>query len=631
MWIFATLPEHLCRRLTALVMAVLLCLATLPAAAAPQPAPAPEEVIISHGYSPFGSLKYPADFAHFDYVNPDAPKGGTLRLFGFGSFDSLNPYVISGTSPANTPGAALFGFLETTDTLLMGASSHNRVGDEPGSAYGLIAETLEYPPSLDWIIFNLRPAARFNDGTPITAEDVVFSFQLLREQGHPRYALMLQDVVAAEALSPHRVRFTLAGNSRRDLPLTLGDLPVLPAHYWREHSFGSTLVPPVVSSPYRISRVRPGRQVVFERVADYWGRNLPVNRGRYNFDQVIIDYYRDAQVGFEGFKSGGYDIHLDYVAKHWATGYQFPAVRDGRVLRAEIPHRIPRPTQAFFLNQHRPPLDDRRVREALNLLFDFQWTNQTIFNDAYVRSDSWFPNSQHSATGMPDAQELALLSPWREQLPPALFQQPFRQPASNGSGNIRERMRQALALLADAGWVPRGRQLVHRESGEPMTLEVLNYQTPTMNRVVEPWLRNLERIGIRASYRPVDLATYKARLDSFDYDITIFVLPQRAYPGAELVDYLHSHSATLPGSRNYSRIADPAVDALVEAALNAESEAGYHAALRALDRVLLWQHYSIPHWYIDHHRLAWWDKFGRPETPVPYILGTETWWAKKQP
>ena len=629
MWIFATLPEHLCRPLTALAMVMALCLATLPAAAAPQPAPA--EIIISHGYSPFGSLKYPADFAHFDYVNPDAPKGGALRLFGFGSFDSLNPYVISGTSPANTPGAALFGFLETTDTLLMGASSHNRVGDEPGSAYGLIAETLEYPPNLDWIIFNLRPAARFNDGTPITAEDVVFSFQLLRAQGHPRYALMLQDVVAAEVLSPHRVRFTLAGDSRRDLPLTLGDLPVLPAHYWREHSFGSTLVPPVVSSPYRISRVRPGRQVVFERVADYWGQGLPVNRGRYNFDQVIIDYYRDAQVGFEGFKSGGYDIHLDYVAKHWATGYQFPAVRDGRVLRAEIPHRIPRPTQAFFLNQHRPPLDDRRVREALNLLFDFQWTNQTIFNDAYVRSDSWFPNSQHSATGMPDAQELALLSPWREQLPPALFQQPFRQPASNGSGNIRERMRQALALLADAGWVPRGRQLVHRDSGEPMTLEVLNYQTPTMNRVVEPWLRNLERVGIRASYRPVDLATYKARLDSFDYDITIFVLPQRAYPGAELVDYLHSHSATLPGSRNYSRIADPAVDALVEAALNAESEAGYHAALRALDRVLLWQHYSIPHWYIDHHRLAWWDKFGRPETPVPYILGTETWWAKKKP
>ncbi|MCK0536455.1 extracellular solute-binding protein [Alcanivorax quisquiliarum] len=631
MWIFATLPEHLCRRLTALAIAVLLCLATLPAAAAPQPAPAPEEVIISHGYSPFGSLKYPADFAHFDYVNPDAPKGGTLRLFGFGSFDSLNPYVISGTSPANTPGAALFGFLETTDTLLMGASSHNRVGDEPGSAYGLIAETLEYPPSLDWIIFNLRPAARFNDDTPITAEDVVFSFQLLREQGHPRYALMLQDVVAAEALSPHRVRFTLTGNSRRDLPLTLGDLPVLPAHYWREHSFDSTLVPPVVSSPYRISRVRPGRQVVFERVADYWGRNLPVNRGRYNFDQVIIDYYRDAQVGFEAFKSGGYDIHLDYVAKHWATGYQFPAVRDGRVLRAEIPHSIPRPTQAFFLNQHRAPLDDARVRKALNLLFDFEWTNQTIFNDAYVRSDSWFPNSQHGATGIPDALEQALLEPWREHLPAALFQQPFRQPASDGSGNIRERMRQALALLADAGWVPRGRQLVHRDSGEPFTLEVLNYQTPTMNRVVEPWLRNLERVGIRASYRPVDLATYKARLDSFDYDITIFVLPQRAYPGAELVDYLHSHSATLPGSRNYSRIADPAVDALVEAALNAESEAGYHAALRALDRVLLWQHYSIPHWYIDHHRLAWWDKFGRPETPVPYILGTETWWAKKQP
>lgn len=582
----------------------------------------------SHGYSPFGELRYGPDFSHFDYVNPDAPRGGTLKLFGFGTFDSLNPYVMSGRSLAGTPGASVFGFLETTDTLLMGGGAHNRVGDEPSSAYGLIAHTVEYPDSLDWVIFHLREEARFNDGTPITAEDVVFSLSLLREQGHPRYALMLSDVTGAEVLDRHRVRFHLTGEGRRDLPLVIGDLPVLPKHYWKDRNFGATLEPPVVSNPYRIARVRPGRQIVFERVEDYWARDLPVNRGRYNFDEVVFDFFRDAQVGFESFKTGGYDVHLDYVAKHWATAYNFPAVRRGRIQRAEIPHSVPKGTQAFFLNQRRPPLDDRRVREALNLLFDFEWTNRTIFNDAYVRSQSWFPNSHNSASGIPRGRELALLEPFRERLPPALFTQPFQHPQSDGSGNIRDRMQQAMALLQDAGYRVQGRHLVHRDSGEPLRLEILNYQTPGMARVVEPYLRNLERVGIQATYRALDPASYKERLDQFDYDITIFVLPQRAYPGPELRDYMHSSSAELAGSRNYSRISDPVVDALIEASMAAESEAEYRAAMQALDRVLLWQHYSVPHWYIDHHRLAWWDKFGRPDAPMPYILGVETWWKK---
>ncbi|MBZ2187986.1 extracellular solute-binding protein [Alcanivorax sp. JB21] len=589
-----------------------------------------DPVTISHGYSPFGELRYPPDFTHFDYVNPDAPKGGTLRLFGFGTFDSLNPYIMTGRSPAGTPGAAVFGFLETTDTLLMGSGSHNRVGDEPSSAYGLIAERIEYPASLDWVIFHLRKEARFNDGHPITAQDVVFSLELLREEGHPRYALTLSDVTGAEALDDHTVRFHLTGDSRRDLPLVLGDLPVLPEHYWSERSFSSTLSPPLVSSPYQITAVRPGRQVVFERLEGYWGRDLPVNRGRYNFDQVVIDFYRDAQVGFEAFKSGGYDVHLDYVAKHWATAYNFPAVRRGDVQRAEIPHMIPKGTQAFFLNMRRAPFNDRRVREALSILFDFEWTNRTIFNGAYARSNSWFPNSLNSATGVPEGQELALLAPWKDHLPPALFTEPFAHPVSDGSGNIRDRMQRALALLADAGYVIQGRRLVNEKTGEPLRLEILNYQTPGMVRVVEPYLRNLERVGIQASYRPLDPASYKERLDRFDYDATIFVLPQRAYPGPELRDYLHSDSANLGGSRNYSGIDDPIVDAMVEAALGATSDDDYRAAMRALDRVLLWQHYSVPHWYIDNHRLAWWDKFGRPDKPMPYILGTETWWKKQQ-
>ena len=586
------------------------------------------EVIHSHGYSPFGELRYPAGFAHFDYVNPDAPRGGSLRLFGHGTFDSLNPYVMSGRSPANTPGAYVFGFLETSDTLLMGSTAHNRVGDEPRAGYGLIAESLEYPPTLDWVIFNLREQARFNDGEPIDADDVVFSFHLLREKGHPRYALMLENVKGVEALGPHRVRFELQGRYRRDLPLTLGELPVLPKHYWQDQDFSSTLEPPVTSSPYRVAEVQPGRRVVFQRVEDYWARDLPVNRGRYNFDQVTIDYFRDAQIGFEAFKSGGYEVHLEYTARQWANAYDFPALRDGRVQRAEIAHQLPQGTQAFFLNMRRERFADARVRQALGLLFDFEWTNQNIFNGAYQRSNSWFPNSNNSARGIPEGRELALLEPWREQLPEALFQQPFSLPENDGNGNIRQRLREALTLFNDAGWEIRERRLVHKDSGEQFSLTILNYHNPGFDRVIQPWLRNLERAGIDANYRSVDPSTYKERLDRFDFDITLFVLPQNVYAGPEQLDYVHSRSAGLEGSRNFSGIDDPVVDAMVEALLEARDLDSYRAAVQALDRVLLWRHYSIPHWYIDHHRLAWWDKFARPEVPTPWHLGIETWWKK---
>lgn len=586
------------------------------------------DVIKSHGYTPFGDLRYPADFPHFDYVNPDAPKGGTLRLFGNGTFDSLNPYVMTGRSPSNTPGAYVFGFLETTDTLLMGTTAHNRVADEPRTGYGLIAESIEYPPDLDWVIFNLRPEARFQDGKPITAEDVVFSFDLLREEGHPRYALMLNNVTAARALGRHRVRFDLEGRYRRDLPLTVGELPVLPKHYWQERDFDGSLEPPVISGPYRIGEVQPGRKLVLERNTDYWGRDLPVNRGRYNFDRVIMDFYRDAQIGFEAFKTGDYDVHLEYVARQWARAYDFPAFRDGRVVRDEIRHRIPQGTQAFFFNTRKQQFADVRVREALGLLFDFEWTNQNIFNGAYQRSVTWFPNSQNRARGLPEGLELALLEPWKNALPEALFEEPFSLPVNDGSGNIRPRLREALALLAEAGWQLQDQQLVHADTGEPFSLTILNYHNPSFDRVVQPWLRNLERAGIDANYRTVDPSTYKERLDRFDYDITLFVLPQNVYAGPEQLDYVHSRSADVGGSRNFAGINDPVVDALVEAVLQAREQDAYLAAVRALDRVLLWRHYIIPHWHIDHHRLAWWDKFSRPEAPTPWHLGIETWWIE---
>jgi microcin C transport system substrate-binding protein len=581
-----------------------------------------------HGYHPYGVLKYPSDFQHFDYVNPNAPKGGTLKLLGSGDFDNINPYILAGRSPANSPGAYVFGFLEMTDTLLMGTDVHNSVGDEAGAAYGLIAETIDCHPQLDYCTFRLRSQARFQDGTPITADDVLFSFNLLREHGHPRYALRYQQIDKVSVIDRHQVRFYFTGEHRRTLPLTAGQLPVLPKHYWQGKDFSKpTLLPPVISGPYKVASVQPARQMVLKRDPDYWGRDLPVNRGRYNFDEVVIDFYRDAEVAFEAFKTGRYDIHLDYIAKHWATAYDFPAVRDGRIKRAETPHRIAQGTQAFFFNQRRAPFSNPDIRQALGLLFDYEWTNRTIFNGAYKRQLSWFPNSEHSASGPPSATELALLEPFRDQLPANLFSEPFALPISDGSGRDRSHMQQAVALFNKAGYVIRDKKLVHAETGAALTLEILNHHSPGMDRVIQPWLRNLEALGIQASYRSVDPASFKQRLDQFDFDITLFVLPQSTFPGVELIEYLHSSSADMNGGRNYAGIRDPAVDGLISKALSASTLEDYRAALQALDRVLLWRHYTIPHWYLGRHRLAWWDKFRQPSADTPYILGTETWWA----
>ena len=581
-----------------------------------------------HGYHPFGVLKYPSDFRHFDYVNPDAPKGGTIKLLGSGDFDSINPYILAGRSPANSPGLYVFGFLEMTDTLLMGSDGHNSVGDEAGAAYGLIAETIDCDAQLDHCTFRLRPNARFQDGTPITADDVLFSFNLLRDQGHPRYALRYQQIDKVSIIDRYQVRFHFTGEHRRTLPLTAGQLPVLPKHYWQGRDFSKpTLTPPVISGPYKVASVQPGKQIVLERDPQYWGRDLPVNRGRYNFDQVVIDFYRDAEVAFEAFKTGRYDVHLDYIAKHWATAYDFPAVRDGRIKRAEIPHRIAQGTQAFFFNQRRAPFNNSYIRQAMGLLFDYQWTNRNIFNGAYQRQLSWFPNSDHSVNGIPTGVELALLEPFREQLPEELFSEPFALPISDGSGRDRRHMQQAMALFKQAGYLIQDKKMVHHETGKVLSLEILSQHNPGMDRVIQPWLRNLEALGIQASYRSIDPASFKQRLDQFDFDVTLFVLPQNTFPGVELIEYLHSSNADMNGGRNYAGIQDPVVDALISKVLSASTLDAYRAALRALDRVLLWRHYTIPHWYLGRHRVAWWDRFTQPAADMPYILGTETWWT----
>tara|TARA_B100000446_G_scaffold172690_1_gene181015 strand:- start:3304 stop:5151 length:1848 start_codon:yes stop_codon:yes gene_type:complete len=600
-----------------------LCLGILPSAQAEQP-----HVTRSHGYHPFGDLKYPADFKHLDYVNPDAPKGGSITLFGNGTFDSLNPYILKGISPADTPGIQMYGVTELGDSLLMGSQPHNPLGDEAGAAYGLIADWIEYPEDRSWCIFHLRDGARFHDGEPIRADDVVFSFNTLREQGHPEYSLRLVDVASVEAIDPQTVRFTFS-EARRDLPLIVGAIPILPKHYWEKHDFTrTTLEPPVSSGPYRVSDISGGKKVVFERVEDYWAQDLPVNRGRYNFDKVIFEFYRDADVGFESFKSGGYDLHYTYSSKRWATAFNFAAMNDGRVLRAEVPHRIPRPVQAFFFNTRRAPFDDQRVRKAASLLFDFEWSNRNLFANAYTRTVSWFPNSPYRASQSATDAEKALLTPLTNALPDDYFSADITPPVNDGSGQIRDRMREALTLLKESGWQMQGNKLVNSE-GKPLRFTVLNYHNPGIYRILAPWFRNLKRLGIEADYREVDPAAYKQKLDHFEYDVVLFVLPMRDYPGPELKDYFLSDSANISGSRNLAGISDPIVDHLVNAALSAATENDYTQALQALDRRLRYQHYGVLNYHIRHHRIAWWDKFARPPEPIPFGLGLDTWWMKE--
>ena len=457
---------------------------------------------------------------------------------------------------------------------------------------------------------------------------MVFSFNTLREQGHPEYSLRLVDVASVEAIDPQTVRFTFS-EARRDLPLIVGAIPILPKHYWEKHDFTrTTLEPPVSSGPYRVSDISGGKKVVFERVGDYWAQDLPVNRGRYNFDKVIFEFYRDADVGFESFKSGGYDLHYTYSSKRWATAFNFAAMNDGRVLRAEVPHRIPRPVQAFFFNTRRAPFDDQRVRKAASLLFDFEWSNRNLFANAYTRTVSWFPNSPYRASQSATDAEKALLAPLTSALPDDYFSADITPPVNDGSGQIRDRMREALTLLKESGWQMQGNKLVNSE-GKPLRFTVLNYHNPGIYRILAPWFRNLKRLGIEADYREVDPAAYKQKLDHFEYDVVLFVLPMRDYPGPELKDYFLSDSANISGSRNLAGISDPIVDHLVNTALSAATENDYTQALQALDRRLRYQHYGVLNYHIRHHRIAWWDKFARPPEPIPFGLGLDTWWMKE--
>lgn len=588
--------------------------------------PAGATISESHGYAQFGTLKYPAKFTHFDWVNPQAPKGGTLRAMAFGTFDTLNPYTFKGSSPVTTPNFLQYGVNELNETLMVGTGQRDPSGDEATSSYGLIARSVEYSEDRSWVVFNLRPEARFHDGRPITAADVAFSYRTLLKEGHPLYRTNLQEVQRVDILNPKRIRFVFKRAGNPLLILRLGEMPVLPQHYWKGRDFkATTFEPPLGSGPYRITQVQPGRSLVFERVKDYWGKDLAVNRGKYNFDRVEFEFYRDSDVAFEAFKAGEFDVYIEHQAKNWATGYNFPAVRRGQVIQAQIAHQIPTQTQGLFMNSRRAAFSDDRVRQALGLMLDFEWTNRTLFSSAYKRASSYYPNSEFSATGLPVGKEWLLLAPYRDQLPAALFTQPYSVGKTNGRGIDRDTLRQALNLLGQAGWKLSGQRLLN-SNGQPLKLEIL-LVNPNLERILQPYVENLASIGIDARLRTVDRAQYKQRLDQFDFDMILMTLNQTLSPGLEQWLYFHSSQAATKGSKNYAGVKSPVVDHLLESLLNVQGRDDQVAAARALDRVLLWQHYMVPNWYLDYHRLAYRNRFAFVATP-PYTLGLNSWWLK---
>jgi microcin C transport system substrate-binding protein len=567
----------------------------------------------SHGLSLFGDLKYGPDFTHFDYANPAAPKGGTMRLSAIGTFDSLNPYIVKGVSAA--------GMSQTFDTLMLASE------DEPGSEYGLVAESADLAPDRKSVLYTLRKEARFHDGTPITPDDVIWTFDTLREKGQPMYRSYYGDVEKIEAEGERGVRFYFKSAENRELPQIVGQMPILSKRYWEGRDFTkTTLETPLGSGPYKVETVDPGRSITYRRVPDYWAADLPVRKGRDNVGEIRYDYYRDGTIALEALKAGQYDVRLENSSKAWATGYDGPALRQGLLKKAEIPNELPRGMQGFGYNLRRPLFEDSRVRQALAYAFDFEWSNKNLFYDAYKRTRSYFDNSELAATGVPQAEELRALEPFRGKIPGEVFTKEYDPPKYDGSGNIRDGLRDALKLLKEAGWGIKGGKLVNDKTGQPFEFEILLVQ-PEFERIVLPFVRNLERMGITARVRTVDASQYQKRMDTFDYDMAVVSFGQSLSPGNEQRDYWGSPAAGEEGSRNILGIKNPVIDALVEEVIKAPDRAALVARTRALDRVLQWGFYVIPHYHTDVSRVAYWDKFRRPETAPKYGIGLDTWWV----
>lgn len=576
------------------------------------------DTIKAHGVSTFGELKYPADFPYFDYVNPEAPKGGEFSTWAFGTFDSLTPYILKGNAAS---GSTVF-----YDTLLTGNL------EEPDAMYGLLASSMEYPENREWVIFTLRPEARFRDGTPVTAHDVKFSYDILVEKGRPTFKTTFADFKSVEVIDDHTIKFTFNPDGPlRELLMTAGGLPVFSKAYYETVDFAeSSLEAPMGSGPFELLDVDPGRMVSYKRRDDYWAKDLPVNIGHNNFDVIKFEYFADYTTAFEAFKGGAYMFREEFSSKVWGTGYDFPAIDAGHVVVETLPDGRPAGTQGFWFNLRRDKFADPRVRQAIGMAFNFEWSNDSLFYGLYDRTDSFWENSPTlQASGMPTEAELAILEPLREYFPETVFTEPAFSPAPSKAEDLADRrqLRAAGKLLEEAGWIV-GDDGIRYKDGVPLQIEVLN-DSPSFDRIINPYIENLKRLGIDATANRVDPAESQEREKKFDYDMVTQRFSMSQTPGDELKQIFGSESANIEGSVNVAGLQNEGVDKLIRIIADAQSREELDVAVRALDRVLRSMHIWVPQWYKGVHNIAYIDAFGRPytDTPPPLSLGTSSiWW-----
>ncbi|MBR9898993.1 MAG: ABC transporter substrate-binding protein [Rhodospirillales bacterium] len=566
----------------------------------------------SHGISLYGDLKYGPDFHHFDYVNPDAPKGGKLLQSSIVAFDTLNPFTLKGNAAA--------GIGLVYDSLMVSSA------DEPSSMYGLIAREIELPQDRSFAIFHLDPRAKFQDGSDITAEDVKFSYEILLEKGSPVYRQVFSQIEGAEIIDELTVKFTFKPGNNRETPLTVAGISIMPKKFWDGKDFAKTTFEiPVGSGAYKVASIEAGRRITYERDPNYWAANLPVNRGQNNFDTIQYDTYLDPEVQRQAFLAGEYMIRSEHSSRDWNTAYNTPAVERGDIQKEFMPDNLPVGMQAYVMNNRLPIFSDQRVRRALQYGFDFQWLNRAMFYGAYSRTDSFFVNSELAATGIPTGDELALLEPYRDQLPARLFTEPYTLPDFDAPNGRREALREAMTLLNEAGWEVRDKVLVNKETGQPFRFELIIRQ-PGLEKIALVVKSRLKQLGVEMDIRLIDTGQWVNRIQAFDFEVTTFWWQQSLTPGNEQRVFWSSEAADQPGSRNFAGIKNPVVDAMIENITSANSWEELVAATRALDRVLLWGDYVIPQYYLGGDRMVWWNIFGRPDEVPLQGMSVMRWW-----
>jgi len=573
----------------------------------------------NYGISVFGNLKYPPNFTHFDYVNPDAPKGGSIKYGVEGSFNSFNPFILKGISAA--------GISIIFDSLMQDSA------DEISTKYGLIAESVNLAPDKKSITFKLRKIARFQDGSKITADDLIFSFDTISKEGHPSYQMIYKDVIKAEKINDYEVKFTFKNGDNKDLPLAVADLPIISKKYYTTHKFNeSNLDIPLGSGPYKVKKFEAGRSITYERDKNYWAQDLPVNKGRNNFDEISYDYYRDSNILIEAFKAGNFDFREENISRNWATAYNIDKVKNGEIIKKETIHSLPTGMQAFVLNLRRDKFQNPKLREALNYAFDFEWVRKNIFYGAYKRTNSFFANTDFASSGLPQGNELAMLKKLKKEfpqdVPDEVFTQIYENPVTDASGYDRKNLLKAKQILEKAGYFIRDGKLIDPKTNKQLEIEFL-IDSKTFAMVIAPMKKNLAKLGIKSRIRLVDDSQYVIRTNEFDYDIIVNVFGQGLIPGNEQYSYWHSSLKDVKGSNNVSGVDNKAADYLLTQILNAKDKTQLETYTRALDRILLWNHYVIPQWYSNSYRILYKNKFGMPKITPLYSIGVDSWWEAK--